>query len=229
MQILVLADEPVPRLWSEYGRETLREADLILSCGDLPAAYLSYLTCFSSAPVVYVHGNHDLNYQKKPPEGCINAEGHVILARGIRILGLGGSMRYRPEVPCMYTEREMSGRIRSLRRELKGTGGFDLLLTHSPVAGLGDQEDLPHRGFECFKPLLSQYRPRVMFHGHVHQAYSALGFQRRREWDGIPVINACGSYRYEWPDEWRVETPPRRLALRRMEKRSQPGEEFEHF
>ena len=100
MRILVLADEPVQRLWSEYGKETLREADLILSCGDLPSSYLSYITCFSSAPVVYVHGNHDLNYETKPPEGCINAEGHVVLVHGIRILGLGGSMRYRPEVPC---------------------------------------------------------------------------------------------------------------------------------
>jgi len=229
MRILVLADEPVARLWSEYGLDTLREADLILSCGDLPASYLSYMTCFTSAPVVYVHGNHDLTYREKPPEGCINAEGHVVLARGIRILGLGGSMRYRPEVPCMYTEEEMACRIRALRRELKGTGGFDLLLTHSPVAGLGDHPDLPHHGFECFKPLLSEYRPRVMFHGHVHQAYSAASFIREREWEGIPVINACGSYTYDWPDEWQIAVPPRPRALRKMEKRSQPGEEFEHF
>ncbi len=229
MRILVLADEPVQRLWSEFGRETLREAGLILSCGDLPASYLSYFTCFSSAPVVYVHGNHDHRYDQNPPEGCINAEGHVILAQGVRILGLGGSMRYRPDQPCMFSEQEMCGRIRRLHRELKGTGGFDILLTHAPVAGLGDQEDLPHRGFECFKPLLSQYRPRVMFHGHVHQAYSGAGFRREREWDGIPVINACGSYMFDWPDEWQISSPPGRLALRRMLKRSQPGAESEHF
>ena len=229
MQILVLADDPVPRLWSEYGKDTLRQADLILSCGDLPSAYLSYLTCFSSAPVVYVHGNHDHNYDKKPPEGCINAEGHVVLVKGIRILGLGGSMRYRPEVPCMYTEEEMAARIRKLRLELKRSRGFDLLLAHSPIAGLGDQEDLPHRGFECFKPLLSQYRPRIMFHGHVHQAYSGANFRREREWDGIPVINACGSFTCAWPEDWTMPVQPGRLALRGMQKRSQPGAEFEHF
>ncbi len=209
MRILVLADEPDRRLWSEFGRDTLREADLILSCGDLPSSYLSYITCFTSAPLVYVHGNHDHQYNVKPPEGCINAEGHVVLACGLRILGLGGSMRYQPDCPTMFTEKEMEGRIRGLRRELKGCGGFDLLLAHSPIAGLGDQEDLPHRGFECFKPLLSRYRPRVMFHGHVHQAYSAANFVREREYDGIPVINACGCYTYEWPDEWRIEKPPR--------------------
>ena len=227
MRILVLADEPDRRLWSEFGRDTLREADLILSCGDLPSSYLSYITCFSSAPLVYVHGNHDHQYNVKPPEGCINAEGHVVQACGLRILGLGGTMRYRPDCPTMFTEKEMESRIRGLRWELKGCGGFDLLLAHSPIAGLGDQEDLPHRGFECFKPLLSRYRPRVMFHGHVHQAYSGANFVREREYDGIPVINACGCYTYEWPDEWRIENPPRPLAARRMKKRSEPGEE--HF
>ena len=229
MHILVLADEPVPRLWNEYGRDTLRAADLILSCGDLPASYLSYMTCFSSAPVVYVHGNHDDKYEQQPPEGCINAEGHVVYAGGLRILGLGGSMRYRPDCPTMFTEQEMAARIRGLRWELRGTGGFDILLAHSPVAGLGDQEDLPHRGFECFKPLLSRYRPQVMFHGHVHQAYTGRSFVREREWDGIPVINACDCYEYDLPDGWHAETAPSPRALRKMMNRSQPGIDFEHF
>ena len=50
MHILALADEPVQRLWGGYGQETLKAADLILSAGDLSAAYLSYMTCFTSAP-----------------------------------------------------------------------------------------------------------------------------------------------------------------------------------
>lgn len=227
MHILVLADDPVQRLWNEYGRETLEAADLILSCGDLPSAYLSYMTCFSSAPVVYVHGNHDSHYDEKPPEGCINAEGHVVMARGLRILGLGGSIRYRPDLPTMFSEEEMARRIRKLSWELKGTGGFDILLTHSPIAGLGDQPDLAHRGFECFKPLLSRYRPAVMFHGHVHQSYTGGKFKRQQEWDGIPVINACGSFEFDLPDSWNPPGRPNAFALRRMKARSEPGKE--HF
>ena len=227
MHILALADEPVQRLWSEFGLGTLRAADLILSAGDLPSAYLSYMTCFCSAPVVYVHGNHDDAYDSRPPEGCICAEGHVVMVKGLRILGLGGCMRYRPDVPTMFSEREMQERIRKLRRELKKTGGFDILLAHSPVAGLGDQPDLAHRGFECFRDLLSQYRPAVMFHGHVRKAYSARDFQRQREWDGIPVINACGSFEYDFPEDRRAPGQPTPRALRKMEKLSEPG--GEHF
>ena len=227
MHILALADEPVQRLWGEYGRETLKKADLILSAGDLPASYLSYMTCFSSAPVVYVHGNHDDGYPDKPPEGCVCAEGHVVMVKGIRVLGLGGSMRYRPGCPTMFSEEEMARRIKKLEREIRRCGGFDILLAHSPVAGLGDQPDLAHRGFECFKPLLSRYHPAVMFHGHVHQAYSAFGFQRTREWEGIPVINACGSCEFDLPEGWQPAGKPTSLALRKMRKLAEPGED--HF
>lgn len=222
LHILVLADEPVNRLWSEFGHATLRAADLILSCGDLPATYLSYITCFTSAPVIYVHGNHDHAYAENPVEGCICADGHVILAKGLRILGLDGSMRYRPDAPCMYSEPEMETRIAKLKRELKQTGGFDILLTHSPIAGLGDQPDLPHRGFECFKGLLRENRPAVMFHGHVHQAYSGANFTRIREFEGIPVINACGSFEYDFPGDYVPKGVAKPRGVKRMQKQSEP-------
>ena len=190
MRILAISDEPSPKLWGDRCREALSGVDLILSAGDLPPSYLSFLTCFTSAPVVYVHGNHDDCYEKKPPEGCLCADGKVVLVCGLRILGLGGSVRYRPDAHNMYTEKEMNRRIASLRGLLRRTGGFDILLTHSPILGVGDQDNRTHRGFECFGPLLERYRPAVMVHGHVHQAYNGAGFVREREYCGIPVINA---------------------------------------
>ena len=200
MRILAISDEPSPRLWGDHCREALRGVDLILSAGDLPAKYLSFLTCFTNAPVVYVHGNHDDRYEQEPPEGCLSAEGKIVLVKGIRILGLGGSLRYRPDAVHMYTEKEMASRIASLRRKIRAAGGFDILLTHSPVRGLGDQEDMAHRGFECFVPLLDRYRPAVMVHGHVHQAYTAAHFMRQREHNGIPVINASTAFQFDLPD-----------------------------
>ena len=193
MRILVLADEPVQRLWSEYGMDTLKQADLILSCGDLPSSYLSYMTTFSSAPVVYVHGNHDHTYEKKPPEGCINAEGHVVLVRGIRILGLGGSMRYKPDSPHMYTEPEMRRRIWRMGFSLRRSRGIDLLVTHAPALGYGDMEDLPHQGFACFNDLLMAHQPALMAFGHVHQDYGHF----RRTLDhpsGARLLNAWQSF-----------------------------------
>ena len=218
MRILALADEPSDRLWSDRCRDALSGIDLILSAGDLPSSYLSFITCFTNAPVVYVHGNHDDKYAQKPPEGCLCADGKVVQLKGVRILGLGGSLRYRPDAVNMYSEPEMEDRIRSLRWNLRSTGGFDILLTHSPIRGVGDQEHISHRGFECFGPLLDKYRPAVMIHGHVHQAYSAF-FQRQRDYHGIPVINASTSYVFDLPDTPDRKEPTRR-GLRIMEKAS---------
>lgn len=219
MRILAISDEPSGRLWGDLCREALAGIDLILSAGDLPARYLSFLTCFTNAPVIYVHGNHDDRYLKEPPEGCLCADGKILLVNGVRILGLGGSIRYRPDGIHMYSEKEMASRIASLRGKLRSTGGFDILLTHAPIRGLGDQEDLCHRGFECFGSLLGTYRPAVMVHGHVHQAYMAGHFRRELEWNGIPVINASTAYEFDLP-----ETPdrrePTRRGLRLMEKAS---------
>ena len=218
MRILAISDEPSQKLWGSRCREALEGVDLILSAGDLPPSYLSFLTCFTSVPVIYVHGNHDDIYEKKPPEGCLCADGKILLIGGVRILGLGGSFRYRPDCVNMYTEPEMQSRILNLRRKLRATGGFDILLTHAPIRGVGDEDHPSHRGFECFGPLLDRYRPAVMVHGHMHQAYTAF-FQRERTYNGVPVINASTEYAFDLP-----ETPDRReptpRGIRIMEKMS---------
>ena len=113
MRILALSDEPSQRLWGDLCRQSLAGVDLILSAGDLPAKYLSFLTCFTDAPIVYVPGNHDDRYLKEPPEGCLCADNKLVMVRGVRILGLGGSRRYRPDGWYMYTEKEMRRRIRT--------------------------------------------------------------------------------------------------------------------
>ena len=221
MRILAISDEPCSKLWSGRCREALQGVDLILSAGDLPASYLSFLTCFTDAPVVYVHGNHDDRYSEAPPEGCLCADGKIVQVKGIRILGLGGSVRYRPDGINMYNEQDMAWRITCLRRKLRATGGMDILLTHAPIRGLGDEDHPSHRGFECFGPLLDRFPPAVMVHGHMHQAYTAF-FQREREYHGIPVINASTSYAFDLP-----ETPDRREPTRRGLRYMRKASSFE--
>ena len=118
MKLLLLADEPNPRLWDHLDRRLLEGVNLVLSCGDLPASYLSFLTCFTDAPILYVHGNHDTRYDLYPPEGCICIEDQVYVHEGLRILGLGGSMRYKPGAH-QYTEKEMARRMNRLSFRLR--------------------------------------------------------------------------------------------------------------
>ena len=192
MRILLLADEPNVRLWDRLDRTLLENIDLVLSCGDLPASYLSFLTCFTNAPILYVHGNHDTSYATHPPEGCICIEDKIYVHNGLRILGLGGSMRYKPGAH-QYTDREMAKRLKKLRFPLMRQHGFDILLAHAPLEGVGDAEDLAHRGFASLKDAVEKYHPRYYVHGHVHKSYD-FRFQRERQLGDTTVINAWMSY-----------------------------------
>ena len=192
MNILCVADEEEKALWDFYTPGCLKGYDLIISCGDLHPDYLQFLVTMSSCPLLYVHGNHDHSYERNPPLGCICIEDEIYNFRGLRILGLGGSMKYK-EGSHMYTETQMKKRIYRLGANLLLTNGFDILVTHSPVKGYGDMDDLPHRGFACFDTLLGKYHPLYMLHGHVHKAYGHF-VRERVHTGGTKLINACGSY-----------------------------------
>lgn len=147
MRVLVIADQESPWFWDHFQKEKLEGIDLILSCGDLKPQYLSFLATFSACPVLYIHGNHDENYSTTPPEGCICIEDTIYTYKGVRILGLGGCMRYKTG-PHQYTEADMSRRVRRLLPRLWQKKGFDVLLTHAPAWQLNDGTDLPHMGFK---------------------------------------------------------------------------------
>ncbi|MBQ0000999.1 MAG: metallophosphoesterase [Clostridiales bacterium] len=188
MRILVVADEESKYLWDFYEDGKLKDVDLILSAGDLNPNYLSFLVTFSNVPVLYVRGNHDDKYEKTPPEGCICIEDDIYVHEGVRILGLGGSMRYKPG-ENQYTERQMRMRVRKLWWKLFRHKGFDILLTHSPALQLNDGRDLPHQGFRVFRDLMEKYRPKFFIHGHVHMSY---GRQHKRydKYQDTHIINA---------------------------------------
>ena len=154
MKILALADVESPALWDYFEPDRLKDIDVIISCGDLAPQYLSFLATFFSGPVLYVHGNHDGCYEKTPPDGCISIEDRIYEYQGVRFLGLGGSMRYKPG-PFQFTQTEMNRRVRRLWFQLKRRKGFDVLVAHSPAYGLGDGEDLTHTGFKAFLRLMA--------------------------------------------------------------------------
>ena len=94
----------------------------------------------------------------------------------------------------------MEKRIRRLKLKLMRPGGVDIILTHAPARGYGDQDDLAHRGFETFLPLLDKYRPQYLIHGHVHKRYSSK-MERVLHYGDTTIINASGRYVLEIPDK----------------------------
>jgi Icc-related predicted phosphoesterase len=180
-RILAIADEVDETLYGDKLRRL--RPDIIVSCGDLPYGYLDNLVSRANVPLVYVPGNHDpdltsANWLAGPydeplgPPGGENADGRVVLLAGLRIAGLGGSLRYNLG-PNQYTQGEMRLRALSLetklrlKRTLRG-GRLDLLLAHAPPLGTGDGDDPAHQGFAAFHRLIARMAPRFLIHGHIH-------------------------------------------------------------
>ncbi len=190
MRILAIADTEEKWLTTHYDRKRMAGVDLIISCGDLPARYLEHIVTLANVPLVYVPGNHDAAYREHAPQGCISLEEHIVDFHGLRILGLGGSIRYNQTV-YGFTEQEMRWRVVKMTLAAQAAGGIDLVVTHAPLRGYGDLDDLPHQGFESLNTLVERLHPRYLLHGHVHPEYGRLTRVREHP-AGTTLINACG-------------------------------------
>lgn len=190
IRALVVADEESRFIWDYFDRSIFRGIDVIISCGDLKPSYLSFLTTMVSAPLLYVHGNHDGRMLTTPPEGCDNLELKMQTIKGVRFLGFGGANSRSPK-PFHYSETEVARQITKRIQEISFHGGFDVLVTHAPAHGLGDGEDVFHKGFTAYRVLLDLFRPAYHFHGHQHLNYGKSG-KRLITYGSTQIYNAFG-------------------------------------
>ncbi len=189
VRVLAVADEVDGRLSGARARAIA--PDLVVSAGDLPWGFLEELADHLDVPVVFVPGNHDpavgparrhrrsglflhagLPVDPPRPQGCTNVDGDVVDVAGLRVAGLGGCVRYRPG-PNQYSQGEHARRAARVARRAerlgrRSGGGVDLLLTHAPPLGLGDEEDRPHVGVQALHGLIDRLRPTWHLHGHIH-------------------------------------------------------------
>lgn len=198
MKILAVSDVEDKYIWDYFDKERFKDVDLIISCGDLKASYLEFLVTMIPAPLVYVHGNHDSRYDENPPGGCMNIEDKVYIhSNGVRIFGLGGSIKYNPDKPHQYSEREMNRRTIKARRSIKKAKGFDIFVAHSPAFGLGDGQDRAHVGFKCFLDLMDEHKPKYFLHGHQHSSYNRKN-SRKQTYKDTQIINVGPYYMFEY-------------------------------
>jgi Icc-related predicted phosphoesterase len=172
VKILCVSDTVVSQLENAaHLRRRYHDVELLISCGDLPATYLEFITSVLNVPLFFVRGNHDTGYDESPPGGE-NLHRQIIQYQGLTFAGLEGSMRYN-DSPIQYTENEMTWMVVQmgiplrLRRAQHGYG-LDVFVAHNPAKGVHDLPDRPHHGFGAFVKFMEWYRPRYMVHGHVH-------------------------------------------------------------
>jgi 3',5'-cyclic AMP phosphodiesterase CpdA len=222
VRVLAVSDEVDEGLVADVS--SVRGAELILACGDLPFDYLGYLMDALDVPLVFVPGNHDADVSgwrtsrgglalraglpgEPPwPPGAANADGAVVEVAGLRIAGLGGCLRYRTG-PNQYTERQQARRARRLARRVAWGGAarrrIDVLLTHAPPLGVGDADDAVHRGFACLHPLVARLQVPLLLHGHVHPAE---GGPNERVVGSTVVRNVAGRHLLDVPVDREVSS-----------------------
>lgn len=204
MRVLLVSDVVREIIYSPQIRTLCEGVELVLSCGDLPYPYLEYIVTMLNVPLLYVPGNHDRPTYTADgrtvtcPEGSVDLDGRVqdftVAGRHLIVAGLGGSMFYGGG-HHQYTEREMRRRVRRMAPRLfwnrltKGRA-VDVLITHAPPEGIHDGDDVAHRGFHAFLVFMRRYKPKRLFHGHVHPSY---GYDTKpRVYRGTEVRNIYG-------------------------------------
>jgi len=181
MKILALSDKVDERVYSEHLLKNYGDVDIVVGCGDLPYYYLEYVVSMLNRPTLYVYGNHDDKPQVladgrvvREAEGCDLIDGRVTMLLNTLFMGLGGSIRYRPEASHQYTEGQMRARIarmlpKLLANRIRHGRYVDVVVAHSPPYGIHDGDDPAHIGFQIFRTFIERFRPTLFLHGHIHE------------------------------------------------------------
>lgn len=133
------------------------------------------------------------------PHGCINLDCRTVNHKGLLIAGLQGSRWYNGG-PYQYSEEQMSRRILLLQPQLllnrlRYGRALDILITHAPPAGIHDDVDVAHQGFDVFLKFMDDFAPRYLIHGHKH-VYTH-GEITVTQYNRTTVINTYGYRRLE--------------------------------
>jgi len=230
MRVLCVADHIDPVVYSHAIKERFKDIGLVIGCGDLPLDYYDFIASNLNKPLLFVFGNHNLTrigeydrrYRPAPEEmprifrerrsaGGIHIGGRVVVAKGLIVAGLGGSMCYNrgqnqfSDVGMFFYMLRL---VPSLLWHRLAHGRFlDLLVTHAPPAGIHDQKDMCHRGFKPFVWFMNVFKPKYLVHGHVH--LYGNNEKRRDEYRHTVVVNAFDHYviDIEEPSEQIIRKP----------------------
>lgn len=220
-KILCISDQIDPLVYDKKITERFKEADFILSAGDLPMEYLDFIQSALKKPLFFVFGAHYLKaltyyhpeMAEKTQDGTVNvykknnqfksAAGKylgfkAVYHEGLLIAGISGAKK-RNDGKNRFSEAQMKRRLFKLGftlllNKLRYGRFVDILITHAPPAL--STEDLNETcGFKCFVPFIKFFKPRFLVHGHLH----IHGTEKNRlcTFEKTEIINAYSSYMLE--------------------------------
>jgi predicted phosphohydrolase len=182
----------------------LPDGDVIIHCGDFSRwgtdldearTFLAWFAALPFAHRVLVAGNHDMMFERENaaaralvPEGVTYLQDSGAAVGGLRLWGS-------PWTPRFFRWAFMLPRGEPLRARWDLIpAGTDVLITHGPPYGHGDQarafDGGAPRSVGCLELLAAvrRVRPRAHLFGHIHEGY---GVTRSDEVDGTSFMNAA--------------------------------------
>lgn len=163
-----------------HERLVVPEVDVLVSCGDFTkrgtreetVTFLDWMARQPARARVVCAGNHDF-FAQHEPEGirrlCAERGVTYLENEGADVLGLrvwGSPVT--PVFRSMAFNVPRGGRIREVWERIPV--GLDLLVTHGPPKGIGDQTFLGMRvGCDDLRDVVAARAPRVHAFGHIHE------------------------------------------------------------
>jgi len=194
VRILAVSDELDPSLWEHFDRTALGPVDVLVSCGDLPPDYLSYLEGSLRVPLLVVVGNHDLDdaWRHQAARLLPARRGDTELVREagqwIALLDWPGGDAARDGSQERGAWRQAIGVWLAAR--LRGRRPT-LVASHVAPHDAGDTPDPYHRGFRAYRWLAERVQPALWLHGHTTPAVVA---ERVTHIGSTTCVNVTGAY-----------------------------------
>lgn len=214
MKILAISDVELSFIYSPSIVQRFGDADLVISCGDLPFFYLEYVISMLNKPLYFIHGNHmnqteiGLEGEHHAPWGAVPLHRRTVRTpAGLLLAGIDGSLQYNYG-PFQYTQPEMWWMVfwlipGLLLNKLRYGRYLDIFVTHAPPWKIHDMEDRPHQGIKAFRWLDRVFQPAYHLHGHIHvyRQDTIIETQMGR----TKVVNAFGFREIAFP--WTGKAP----------------------
>ena len=184
MKILAVSDLHCDTAAADALVSAAGAADLIIAAGDFANAhqgldaYMARLSPIADR-MICVPGNNETEAALRNATDATVLHGETCDRNGLRIAGLGGGIPSLPPLPWKswdLTEAEAQARLDQI-------DGSDILITHSPPIGLGDNHTtLGHIGSTAIKSALLRLRPQVAVFGHIHDCWGESGMLGETHW-----------------------------------------------
>lgn len=187
MRLLAVSDLHLDAAAAEALVSAASAADLILAAGDFANGhdglydYMRRLDPIAGHMICVPGNNETLDALRNATDATV-LHGQSIERHGLTIAGIGGGIPPIPPQPWQswdFSEEDA-------RTLLDPIPAADILVSHSPPAGLGDNHSaLGHIGSTAVKDAMLRLSPRLCVFGHVHDCWGEGGRMGRTEWRNL--------------------------------------------